>query len=104
MVSDVAILIGHALRAFLTAKVVFLKEHGSVAWSGSARSELADLCLLSAPTPDAERRKYSAICLRASAHRTAVVLTLRSGLSVHERGQPGRVCACLPRHSRWQAQ
>src|SRR5271169_5292878 len=60
MVSDVAILIGHALRAFLTAKVVFLKEHGSVAWSGSARSELADLCLLSALTPDAERRKYSA--------------------------------------------
>jgi len=60
MVSDVAILIGHALRAFLTAKVVFLEEHGSVAWSGSARSELADLCLLSALTPDAERRKYSA--------------------------------------------
>ena len=60
MVSDVAILIAHALRAFLTAKVVFLEEHGSVAWSGSARSELADLCLLSALTPDAERRKYSA--------------------------------------------
>jgi predicted permease len=47
--------------AFLTAKVVFLKEHGSVAWSGSARSELADLGLLSALTPDAERREYSAI-------------------------------------------
>ena len=62
MVSDVAILIAYALRAFLTAKVVFLEEHGSVAWSGSARSELADLCLLSALTPHAERRKYSAIC------------------------------------------
>jgi hypothetical protein len=35
------------------------KEHGSVAWSGSARSELADLGLLSALTPDAERREYS---------------------------------------------
>ena len=57
-VSDVAILIADALRAFLTAKVVFLKEHGSVAWSGSARSELADLGLLSALTPDAERREY----------------------------------------------
>jgi hypothetical protein len=33
-VSDVAILIADALRAFLTAKVVFLEEHGSVAWSG----------------------------------------------------------------------
>ena len=61
IVSDVAIFIADALRAFLTAKVVFLKEHGSVAWSGSARSELADLCLLSALTPDAERRKYSAL-------------------------------------------
>jgi hypothetical protein len=61
MVSDVAILIADALRAFLTAKVVFLEEHGSVAWSGSARSELADLCLLSALTPDVERRKYSAV-------------------------------------------
>ena len=60
-VSDVAILIADALRAFLTAKVVFLKEHGSVAWSGSARSELADLCMLSALTPDAERREYSAL-------------------------------------------
>ena len=60
-VSDVAILIADALRAFLTAKVVFLKEHGSVARSDSARSELADLCMLSALTPDAERREYSAL-------------------------------------------